>query len=83
MNFTPKQRKMLENFYNASIEQEKDIAEKEKLQEQIKIIEKRIKNRAIIFSSLLRGILVAKPNSTQSEQIKLIAGGRTNEVSRN
>lgn len=45
------------------------------MQEQIKVIEERIKQRAIIFSSLLRGILIAKPNSTQNEQQKLIQGG--------
>lgn len=73
--YTKAKKDACEFLYNASIEQEKDIAEKEKLQEKIKAIEERIKTRAILFSSILKGILIAKPNSTQNEQQKLIQGG--------
>ena len=61
-------------FYNASTENEKDIEYREELFQKIAEVDERIKNRTIIFSNLLFGLLNSQNEKSTSSDL-LITGG--------
>lgn len=62
-------------LYNASLENKNDLEERDRLIERVKEIDTRIKQRNLIMTGLLKGILSQNKKAPQSEQIKLINGG--------
>ena len=61
-------------FYNASTENERDIEYREELFQKIAEVDERIKNRIIIFSNLLFGLLNSQNEKSTSSDL-LITGG--------